>query len=79
MHDSEPDTFDLKTIPEVFAEMLNEIDVKCEPNEVGTQEDIEGGDYYSRYYSQTPRMVTNRGTVTLQDANIDMVQIVQKG
>ena len=78
MHDSEPDTFDLKTWPETFSDMLREIDVESQPNELGSQ-DIESGDYYSRHYSQTPRMVTNRGTLNLDGSNIDMVQIIQKG
>lgn len=78
VHDSEPDTFELKTWPEMFSDMLREIDVESQPNELGSQ-DIESGDYYSRHYSQTPRMVTNRGTLDLTGSNIDMVQIIQKG
>lgn len=78
MHDSEPDTFTAETWPEKLAKMLQEMDVDAEANETGT-EDLEGGDYYSRYFSQTPRMVTNRGTLTLSGANIDMIQVVQKG
>lgn len=79
MHDSEPDTIELKTMPERFVEMLQQVGVESEPNEVGSRQDIEASDYYSRYYSQTPRMVTNRGTVDVQNTNIDMVHIIQKG
>ncbi len=79
MHDSEPDTFELKGWPEMFGDMLEEIGVKSQPNELGSVDEIERGDYYSRHYSQTPRMVTNRGTLSLEGANIDMVQIIQKG
>lgn len=79
MHDSEPDTFVLKTMPESFADMLKEIGVQAQANEVGSLKDVEGDDYFSRYFSQAPRMITNRGTVTVQGANIEMVQIIQKG
>lgn len=78
MHDTEPDTFTAQTPPEKLATMLQEIDVDAHANEVGV-EDLERGDYYSRYFSQTPRMVTNRGTLTISGTNIDMVQVVQKG
>ena len=79
MHDSEPDTFVLKTMPESFADILKDIGVNAQANEVGSLKEIEGGDYFCRYFSQTPRMVTNRGTVTVQDTNIEIVQIIQKG
>lgn len=78
MHDSEPDTFLYQTWPEKFSDMLREIGVDSQANDVGS-ESLEGGDYYSRHYSQTPRMVTNRGTLNVKDSNIDMVQIIQKG
>lgn len=78
MHDSEPDTFLYQTWPEKFSDILREIGVDSEANDVGT-EDLESGDYYSRHYSQTPRMVTNKGTLNINDSNIDMVQIIQKG
>ena len=78
MHDSEPDTFKLRSWPEKFSEMLQDIGVDSLANDIGTS-DIESGDYYSRCYSQTPRMVTNKGTLNLKDTNIDMVQIIQKG
>lgn len=78
MHDSEPDTFLYQTLPEKFSDMLREIGVDSEANDVGA-EDLERGDYYSRYYSQTPRMVTNRGTLHIKNSNIDMVHIIQKG
>lgn len=78
MRDSEPDTFTLQTWPEKFADMLRDISVDSEANDIGTQ-DLEKGDYYSRYYSQTPRMVTNKGTLHIKDSNIDMVHIIQKG
>ena len=78
MRDSEPDTFLYQTLPEKFSDMLREIGVDSQANDVGS-ESLEGGDYYSRHYSQTPRMVTNRGTLNIKDSNIDMVQIIQKG
>ena len=78
MHDSEPDTFVLQTWPEKIAAMLHEFDVESTPKEIGS-DDIERGDYYSRYFAQTPRMVTNKGCLDIKGTNIDMIQIIQKG
>jgi len=78
MHDSEPDTFVLKTYPQRFSEFLSEIGIKSTPKEIGTGE-IENGDYYSRCFSQTPRMVTNKGCLEVKNTNIDVIQIIQKG
>lgn len=78
VHDSEPDTVEARTWPEVLADVLQKMDVEARANEVGTV-DVESGDYYSRHFSQTPRMVTNRGTLEVSGANIDLIQVVQKG
>ena len=78
MHDSEPDTFVSKTWPEKFSEMLKEIGVDSKSNEIASG-DVENDDYYSRYFSQTPRMVTNKGSLEVKNTNIDVIQIIQKG
>ena len=58
--------------------MLKEIGVDSESKEITTDE-VENDDYYSRYFSQTPRMVTNKGCIEIKNSNIDVVQIIQKG
>lgn len=78
MHDSEPDTILLKTYPQRLSEILSKIGVESKPKDIGTDE-IEKGDYYSRYFVQTPRMVTNKGCLEIKKMNIDAVQIIQKG
>lgn len=78
MHDSEPDTILLKTHPQRLSEILSKIGVESKPKDIGTDE-IEKGDYYSRYFAQTPRMVTNKGCLEIKKMNIDAVQIIQKG
>ena len=78
MHDTEPETFVMKSWPEKFSDMLKEIGVDSEPKEIATN-DVELDDYYSRYFSQTPRMVTNKGTLEVKGSNIDVIQIIQKG
>ncbi|MDH3677520.1 MAG: hypothetical protein OEQ12_04380 [Nitrosopumilus sp.] len=78
MHDTEPDSFPFKTWPEKFSDMLSEIGVDSEAKDIATV-DLESGDYYSRYFSQTPRMVTNKGCVEVKNTNIDVIQIIQKG
>ena len=78
MHDSEYETFVLKTIPEKFSEILQHIDVSSTPKEIAT-DDVESDDYYSRVFSQTTRMVTNKGCLEVKGKNIDVIQILQKG
>ena len=78
MHDTEPDTFVIQSMPEKFSEMLKEIAVDSTPKEIAT-DDVENDDYYSRVFSQTTRMVTNKGCLEVKDKNIDVIQILQKG
>ncbi len=59
-------------------DMLKEIGVECTPNEIASS-DVENDDYYGRYFSQTPRMVTNKGSLEIKNSNIDVIQIIQKG
>ncbi len=78
MHDSEPDNFVRMTLPEKFCEWLSKIGIEAKTEEIGTDE-AEIGDYYSRCFSQTPRMVTNKGCLEIKKSNVDAVQIIQKG
>jgi len=78
MEDSEPETIVLKNWPEKFSDILNEIGVSSRPNDIGEGE-VEKGDYYSRCFSQTTRMVTNKGSLKVSGTNIDTVQIIQMG
>ena len=78
MQDAESDTFVLQTWPEKFADMLKAIGVDSEPKEIGT-DNVEKDEYYGRYFTQTPRMVTNRGCLDIRNSNIDVIQIIQKG
>ena len=78
MHDSEPETFVIKSEPEKFSDMLKEIEIDSTPKEIAT-DDVEHDDYYSRVFSQTTRMVTNKGCLDVNGTNIDVIQIIQKG
>jgi len=78
MHDAESDTFVYQTLPEKFSDMLKEIGVDSESKEIGT-DDVEKDDYYSKYFTQAPRMITNRGCLDVKNSNIDVIQIIQKG
>ena len=77
MHDDEPDTFVLQTLPEQFVEKLSKIGINSKANEIGEGQ-FETGDYYSRVFVPTPRMVTNRGSLEISGKNIDSVHIIQK-
>jgi len=78
MEDSESDTIVIKNWPEKFSDILNEIGVTAIPNEIG-EGDVEKGDYYSRCFTQTTRMITNKGSLKITGTDIDAVQIIQKG
>ncbi len=78
MHDSESETFVIQSMPEKFSDMLKEIAVSSTPKEIAT-DDVENDDYYSRAFSQTTRMVTNKGCLDVTGTNIDVIQIIQKG
>ena len=78
MHDAESYTFVSQTWPEKFSDMLKEIGVDSESKEIGI-DDVEKDDYYSRYFTQAPRMITNRGCLDVKNSNIDVIQIIQKG
>ena len=78
MHDSEPETFVIKSMPEQFSDILKEIGISSTPKEIAT-DDVEHDDYYSRAFSQTTRMVTNKGCLDVTGTNIDVIQIIQKG
>ena len=56
MHDSEPETFVIKSEPEKFSDMLKEIAIDSTPKEIAT-DDVEHDDYYSRVFSQTLSLI----------------------
>ena len=78
MHDTESDTFVIKSVPEQYSAKLEEIGISSSPIEITTDE-MENDDYYSRVFSQTTRMVTNKGCLEVKGKNIDVIQIIQKG
>ena len=78
MQDTEAETFVLKTEPQKYCDLLAEIDIKAQPKDIGTDE-VETGDFFSRYFSQATRMITNRGCLEPKKSNIDVIQIIQKG
>ena len=78
MHDSESETFVLKSVPEKFSDKLKEIDVTSTHKEIAT-DDVESDNYYSRVFAQTTIMVTNKGCLEVKGKNIDVIQILQKG
>ncbi len=78
MHDSESETFVLKTESEKFSDKLKDIDIESTPKEIAT-DDVESDDYYSRVFAQTTRMITNKGCLEIKGKNIDVIQILQKG
>ena len=78
MHDTESDTFVIKSVPEQYSDKLKKIGISSSPIEIATDE-MENDDYYSRVFSQTTRMVTNKGCLEVKGKNIDVIQIIQKG
>ncbi len=65
MHDDEPETFVLKTEPQKYCDLLAEIGIDAKAKDVGTDQ-VESGDFFSRYFPQATRMITNRGCLELR-------------
>jgi len=78
MQDTEAETFVLKTEPQKYCDLLDEIGIKAQPKDIGSDE-VETSDFFSRYFSQATRMITNRGCLEPKKSNIDVIQIIQKG
>ena len=78
MHDTESETFVIKSVPEQYSDKLKKIGISSSPIEITTDE-MENDDYYSRVFSQTTRMITNKGCLDIKGKNIDVIQIIQKG
>ncbi len=78
MHDSESDTFSVKNKRSEYCEQLEKIGISAEPEHFEADE-VEKSDYYSKYFSHTPSMVTNHGCIAVKGSNIDVIQIIQKG
>lgn len=78
MHDTELDTFEPQSVAQAYSALLAGIGVSSSAKESGTDE-VEQGDYYSRYFASSPRMITNRGCIDVSDTNVDVIHIIQKG
>jgi len=78
MQDSESETFVITTEPQKYCDLLAEIGIEAQPKDIGTDE-VEKEDFFSRYFSQATRMITNRGCLEPKKSNIDVIQIIQKG
>jgi len=78
MHDDEPETFVLKTEPQKYCDLLAEIGIDAKAKDIGTDK-VESGDFFSRYFTQATRMITNRGCLEPKKSNIDLIHIIQKG
>ena len=78
MHDTESEPFVIKSIPEKFSKKLSKIGIKSSVIEIGTDY-VENDDYYGRFFTQTTRMVTNKGCLKVTGKNIDVIQLIQKG
>ena len=78
MHDSESDVFHPVNKNEEYCLSLKKIGIDAEAiplESIGDEHD----DYYSKYFVNSPAMVTNHGIIILKGSNIDEVQIIQKG
>jgi len=78
MHDDESDIIVYRTMQEKLNTLLTNISVVANIQKIGTCE-VEKEDYYSKCFSGTPSVVTNKGCLELQNTNIDLIQIIQQG
>ena len=63
MHDSEPETFVIKSIPEKFSDILDSIGVSSTPKEIAT-DDVENDDYYSRHFLKLQEWLLTKVVLT---------------
>jgi hypothetical protein len=74
---------DIVSTPESIVEniaiqaMANTSTSEYTPLEIGSLK-IEKGSYYSRFFSLTPVLVTNRGCIKVSGKNFDYIQIIQR-
>jgi hypothetical protein len=78
MHDSESDLLHQMNKNEEYCLFLKKIGVDAEAKAIETDK-IEQENYYSKYYANSPAMITNHGIIKLKGTNIDEVQIIQRG
>lgn len=79
MHDSESDTFAQKNKQEELLELLEKIGVSAKINQIDAEDNEKDNDYYSKHFTNTPSMITNHGYIKIENSNIDVIQILQKG
>lgn len=78
MHDSESDMSHPMNKNEEYCLSLKKIGIDAEAKPLDTDE-AEKENYYSKYFTNSPAMVTNHGVIKLKGSNIDEVQIIQRG
>ena len=78
MHDSESDMSYPINKNEEFCNSLKKIGVDAEAKPLDVDK-TEKENCYSKYFTNSPAMVTNHGIIKLRGSNIDEVQIIQRG
>lgn len=77
LQDEEVDLIKYMKLNEVFALDMQKNGLNAEPMQLGSLL-LEKEEYYNNELGSTPRVVTNKGCIRLNDRVIDLVQIIQR-
>jgi hypothetical protein len=76
LEDEELDTFVPVTINERFANEMREKGINARAIPTGTLE-LEREEYYNNDYGNSPRLITNKGCVKIENSEVELVQLIQ--
>ena len=74
--EEESDTFKKLEINEIFASQMMAKGLAAEAIPLGSLE-LEYEEYYNNDIGSSPRLITNRGCITVKDKEISIIQIIQ--
>jgi hypothetical protein len=75
--EDELDIMKLMNLNEAFAIDIQKSGIGAEAVELGSLA-LETEEYYNNDFGNTPRIVTNKGCIKLNDSVIDLIQIIQR-
>lgn len=75
--EEESDIFVPVTLNEQFANEMRENGINAQAVPIGTLE-FEREVYYNNDYDNSPRLITNKGCVKIENSEVEFVQLIQR-
>jgi aryl-phospho-beta-D-glucosidase BglC (GH1 family) len=76
LEEDESETFVPITLNEQFAIEMKEKGINALAIPIGTLE-LEREEYYNNDYDNSPRLITNKGCVKIQNSDVEIIQLIQ--